>query len=136
MILAQLNIFIQFAFLFFVLVSLRLRLMGKIKAHGVMMIGALVVYLVMFVSMLTVFASDPMFTTHPQVTLASPLLTAAFGGHLFLALLSFGAGVWLVALWFQRRDYMVRSRIPAIVTEISWLLAFAVGLGLFIALNI
>jgi hypothetical protein len=136
MTLAELNIFIQFAFLFCVLVSLRLRLMGKIKAFGISMIAILLVWVVSFFSVVFAFPNDPMFTTHPTVTMASSTLTAVFGTHLFLALLSFGAAVFTVALWFKKTDFLAKSRIPALVTEISWLITFAVGLWIFIALNI
>lgn len=136
MTLAMLNMFIQFAMLFLVLVSLRLRLMGKIKAHGYLLIAGLLVWVAAFVSVIFVYPTDPMFTTHPTVTMASPLLTAVFGSHLFLALLSFSAATVLAVMWFQKREFMARSRIPAVVTEVSWLLAFALGLYLFLALNV
>lgn len=100
------------------------------------MIAILLVWVVSFFSVVFAFPNDPMFTTHPQTTMASPALTAVFGTHLFLALLSFGAAALTVVLWFKKTDFMTKSRIPALVTEISWLIAFAVGLWIFIALNI
>ncbi len=128
--------FIQFAFLLWVLLSLRLRVLGNLKAHAYTMLAAVVFFVVSFISVLLVFPNDPMFTTHPEVTLASPLLTAVFGVHLFLALLSVGSGAGLVVLWFLKKDFMTRSKIPAVLTEVGWLSAFAIGLYLFIALNV
>ena len=77
-----------------------------------------------------------MFTTHASTTLASTTLTAAFGTHLALALLSLGAAVWTVALWFRKTDFLAKSKIPALVTGFSWLLTFALGLWMFISLNV
>ncbi len=66
-----------------------------------MIIAALVAYLVM--SVLMMFPTYSMFTRYTQVTLASPLLTAAFSGHLFLAVLSFRVAVWLIAVVSEKR---------------------------------
>jgi hypothetical protein len=93
MTLAELNIFIQFAFLFCVLVSLRLRLMGKTRAFGISMVAILLVWVVSFFSVVFAFPNDPMFTTHPQVTSASPVLTAVFGTHLTCTTLFWRRGV-------------------------------------------
>ena len=136
MILAELNIFIQFAFMFCVLISLQLRSMGKIKAFGISMTAIVVAFVVSFFSVLLAFPNDPMFTTHASTTLASTTLTAAFGTHLALALLSLGAAVWTVALWFRKTDFLAKSKIPALVTGFSWLLTFALGLWMFISLNV
>ena len=136
MTLAEMNIFIQFAFLFCVLVSLQLRSMGKIKAFGISMIVIILAFVVSFFSVLFAFPNDPMFTTHASTTLASTTLTSVFGTHLFLALLSIGAAVWTVVLWFKKTDFLAKSRIPALVTGFSWLIAFALGLWLFITLNV
>ncbi len=136
MILAQLNLFIQFAFLFCVLISLQLRAMGKIKAFGISMTAIVVAFVVAFFSVLLAFPNDPMFTTHAATTLASTTLTAVFGTHLFLALLSLGAAVWTLVLWYKKTDFLSKSKIPALVTQFSWLIAFAVGLVMFIALNV
>jgi hypothetical protein len=115
MILAQLNIFIQFIFLFCVMVSLQLRAMGKIKAFGVSMIAIVVAFVVSFISVVLAFPNDPMFTTHGITTLSSTILTTAFGTHLFLALLSIGAAIWTIALWFKKTDFLAKSKIPVIV---------------------
>jgi hypothetical protein len=134
--LTELNLFIQFAFMFCVLISLQLRSVGKIKAFGFSMIAIIIAFVVSFFSVLLAFPNDPMFTTHASTTLASTTLTAAFGTHLFLALLSIGSAVWMVALWFRKTDFISKSRIPALITGFSWLITFALGLWLFINLNI
>ncbi len=136
MILAELNLFIQFAFMFCVLISLQLRSLGKIKAFGISMIAIIVAFVASFISVLLAFPNDPMFTTHASTTLASTTLTAAFATHLSLALVSIGSAGWMVALWFKKTDFLVKSKIPALITGFSWLLAFALGLWLFINLNI
>ncbi len=136
MTLAELNLFVEFAFMFGALASLQLRSMGKIKAFGISMIAVVLTFVVAFFTILLAFPNDPMFTTHAATTLSSTTLTAAFGTHLFLALLSLGAAVWMIALWFKKTDFLARSRIPAVVTGFSWLLAFALGLYLFLSLNV
>jgi hypothetical protein len=136
LILAELNIFIQFAFMFCALISLQLRSMGKVKAFGISMIAIIVAFVVSFFSILVAFPNDPMFTTHATITLASTTLTAAFGTHLFLALLSIVAAGWTVALWFKKTDFLAKSKIPALITGLSWPLAFVIGLWLFINLNV
>ena len=136
MTLAEINIFVQFAFLFCVLISLQLRTVGKIKAFGISMTAIIVAFVVTFFSVFLAFPNDPMFTTHASTTLASPTLTAAFGTHLALALLSLGAAVWTVVVWFRKTDFLAKSRIPALVTQFSWLIAFAFGLAMFVALNV
>jgi hypothetical protein len=136
LILAELNIFIQFAFMFCVLISLQLRSMEKVKAFGISMIAIIIAFVVSFFAVLFAFPSDPMFTTHAATTLSSTTLTAVFGTHLFLAIFSLVAATWTVALWFKKNNFIAKSKIPALITQFSWLLTFALGLWMFINLNI
>lgn len=135
MILPEINLVVQFSILVVVLLSMQLRRMSKFSAHGYTMIGALIVWTVLFVSVIAAVPNDPMFTTHPTQIWASTFYTAAFLTHLSLALLSFGASTWLVALWFRKTDFPSKSRIQAIVTTVGWSLAFVIGIWLFITLN-
>jgi uncharacterized membrane protein YozB (DUF420 family) len=67
----------------------------------------------------------------------SPFSTmAVFGLHAFFGIATLIFGTWLVALWRPRStDFAAKSKRIWQITAILWVLAFAVGLLLYVALT-
>ena len=125
-------LFGQSLFLVVLSVSMVFRMKGNYLVHGAILLVTLSIgWLVVFMSL-----PNYMDSSYTQ-TLTSPTSTlVAFGLHAFLGLATMVAGTWVVALWRPRStDFAVKSKRIWQITAISWLLAYVVGVLLYVALT-
>ena len=123
----------QTVFLVLLFVSMAFRMKGNYLVHGITMIVAVAVELVAIIG----FSVGAFLTGESMEPLMNPVSTlVVFSLHGFFGVVSLVAGVWLLALWRPRStDFAAKSRRIWQATVISWLLAFAVGLLLYVALT-
>ena len=134
MTLPEISIVIQsFIFVLF-LVSMAFRVKGKYFAH-------VITLLVAIISMLSYFAwwvyeISPTFGTYLPTVLSPPLHLVNWLAHEFLGISTLVSGVWIVRLWrLGSTEFEAKSKKIWRLTAILWILAYVVGLLLFVTLN-
>ena len=113
-------------------VSMAFRMKGNYLVHGIIMIVALAVEWVAFLLVIPDYLDSSFMQPYmsPSSTLVAFVLHTVFGvAQLIL-------GTWLVALWRPRStDFAVKSKRIWQLTVIFWVLAYVIGLWLFVELR-
>jgi hypothetical protein len=123
----------QSVFLVLLFVSIAFRMKGNYLVHGIIMIVAVAtgwVALVMTVP-------DFMNSSYTQ-TITNPSSTFALvGSHVFLGVATLVSVTWLIALWRPKSstDFAAKSKRIWQSNAILWVLAYVVGLMLFLTLH-
>lgn len=111
-----------------------LRMKGKYLWHGVTMIVAVAYTLVVF------FAAglpNLLDSSYNPILTSSPLHVVEFGLHAFFGLATIAAGLWLIALWRPKStDFPMKSKRLAQIVPSLWVLAYIVGIAIFLTFNI
>jgi hypothetical protein len=117
------------------LVSMAFRMKGKYLVH-------VVTLSVVIISMLSFFAwwvyeIVPTFDSYLPTVLSPPLHLINWLAHEFLGISTLVLGVWVVSLWrLGSIEFEVKSKKIWQLTMILWVLAYVIGLLLFVSLNI
>ena len=129
---SEINLVNQTVVLAVVLVSMAFRMKGKYLVHGITMAVVVAWGLVV-----TVFGSANFFNSSYTQTLTSPSLNlAVFGSHAFFGIAALASAIWLVALWRPHSTtFPAKSKRIAQLTTILWVLAYVVGILVFLVLN-
>jgi uncharacterized membrane protein YozB (DUF420 family) len=123
----------SFIFILF-LVSVTFRMKGKYPAHVVTLLVAVISMLSFFAWW--VFEIAPTFNSYLPTVLSPPLHLVNWLAHEFLGISTLVLGVWIVSMWrLGYNEFRVKSKRIWPLTSILWVLAYVVGLLLFVALN-
>ncbi len=100
---------------------------------GVIIIGAVAIKLIAIIGR----SASSILSGESMEPLMNPFSTmAVFGAHSFFGIATLASAIWLIALWRPRStDFAVKSKRIWQSTVILWVLAFAVGLLLYVALT-
>jgi hypothetical protein len=113
-------------------VSMALRMKGNYLVHGIIMIVLAAIGWVAVVGSLPNFM-DSIFW---QDFMSPPSALGLVGLHMSFGVASLIFGTWLVALWRPHStDFAAKSKRIWQLTAILWVLAYVVGLLLFVALR-
>jgi uncharacterized membrane protein YozB (DUF420 family) len=132
--LAETSLIIQSVIFVLFLVSMAFRMKGKYLVH-------VVTLLVAVISMLSFFAwwiyeIAPSFDSYLPTVLSPPLHLVNWLAHEFLGISTLVLGVWTVSFWrLGSTQFEVKSKRIWRLTWIFWVLAYVVGLLLFVVLN-
>jgi uncharacterized membrane protein YozB (DUF420 family) len=132
--LAETSLIIQSVIFVLFLVSMAFRMKGKYLVH-------VVTLLVAIISMLSFFAwwiyeIAPSFDSYLPTVLSPPLHLVNWLAHEFLGISTLVLGVWTVSFWrLGSTQFEVKSKRIWRLTWIFWVLAYVVGLLLFVVLN-
>jgi uncharacterized membrane protein YozB (DUF420 family) len=132
--LAETSLIIQSVIFVLFLVSMAFRMKGKYRVH-------VLTLLVAIISMLSFFAwwiyeIAPTFDSYLPTILSPPLHLVNWLAHEFLGISTLVLGVWIVSLWrLGSTEFEVKSKRIWRLTMILWVLAYVVGLLLFVTLN-
>ena len=132
--LAETSLIIQSVIFVLFLVSIAFRMKGKYLVH-------VVTLLVAVISMLSFFAwwiyeIAPSFDSYLPTVLSPPLHLVNWLAHEFLGISTLVLGVWTVSFWrLGSTQFEVKSKRIWRLTWIFWILAYVVGLLLFVVLN-
>ena len=123
----------SFIFILF-LVSVTFRMKGKYPAHVVTLLLAVISMLSFFAWW--VFEIAPTFNSYLPTVLSPPLHLVNWLAHEFLGISTLVLGVWIVSMWrLGYNEFRVKSKMIWPLTSILWVLAYVVGLLLFVTLN-
>ena len=132
--LAETSLIIQSVIFVLFLVSMTFRMKGKYLVH-------VVTLLVAVISMLSFFAwwiyeIAPSFDSYLPTVLSPPLHLVNWLAHEFLGISTLVLGIWTVSFWrLGSPQFEVKSNRIWRLTWIFWVLAYVVGLLLFVVLN-
>jgi uncharacterized membrane protein YozB (DUF420 family) len=132
--LAETSLIIQSVIFVLFLVSMAFRMKGKYLVH-------VVTLLVAVISMLSFFAwwiyeIAPSFDSYLPTVLSPPLHLVNWLAHEFLGISTLVLGVWTVSFWrLGSTQFEVKSKRIWRLTWIFWILAYVVGILLFVVLN-
>ena len=123
----------QSVMLILLFVSMAFRMKSNYLAHGVIIIGTVAIKLIAIIGR----SASSILSGESMEPLMSPFSTmAVFGAHSFFGIATLVSAIWLIALWRPRStDFAVKSKRIWQSTVILWVLAFAVGLLLYVALT-
>jgi hypothetical protein len=122
----------QSVFLVALFVSMAFRMKGNYLVHGLIMIVSLAIGWVAFLMVIPSY----MDSSYMQPYMNNSSTLVAFSLHSIFGTATLIFGTWLVALWRPRStDFAVKSKRVWQLTVILWLLAYVVGLWLFVALG-
>jgi hypothetical protein len=122
----------QSVFLVVLFVSMAFRMKGNYLVHGIIMIASLAVGWIAFLAVIPSYMDSSFMETYmsPSSTLV------AFSLHSIVGVAPLIFGTWLVALWRPRStDFAARSKRIWQLTVIFWVLAYVIGVLLFVALR-
>ncbi len=124
---------LQSVLLVVLFVSMAFRMKGNYFVHGIIMIGAVAIELIAIIGR----SASSILSGESMEPLMSPFSTmAVFGAHGFFGIATLVSAIWLVALWRPRStDFAVKSKRIWQSTVILWVLAFVVGVLLYVALT-
>jgi len=132
--LAEISMVIQSVIFVLFLVSVAFRMKGKYLIHVVTLLGAIISMLSFFAWW--VFEIAPTFDSYLPTVLSPPLHLVNWLAHEFLGISTLVIGVWVVSLWrLGSNKFEVKSKRIWRLTMILWVLAYVVGLLLFVTLN-
>jgi len=132
--LAEISMVIQSVIFVLFLVSVAFRMKGKYLIHVVTLLGAIISMLSFFAWW--VFEIAPTFDSYLPTVLSPPLHLVNWLAHEFLGISTLVIGVWVVSLWrLGSNKFEVKSKRIWRLTVILWVLAYVVGLLLFVTLN-
>jgi uncharacterized membrane protein YozB (DUF420 family) len=132
--LAETSMIIQSVIFVLFLVSMVFRIKGKYLVHVVTLLVAIISMLSFFAWW--VFEIAPTFDSYLPTVLNPPLHLVNWLAHEFLGISTLVLGVWTVSLWrLGSTEFEAKSKRIWRLTAILWVLAYVVGLLLFLALN-
>jgi hypothetical protein len=132
--LAEISIIIQSVIFILFLVSIAFRIKGKYFANVITLLVAIISMLSFFVWW--IFQIAPTFDSYLPTVLNPPLHLVNWLTHEFLGISTLVSGLWVVSLWrLGSAKFGVKSRKIWRSTKILWILAYLVGLLLFLTLN-
>jgi uncharacterized membrane protein YozB (DUF420 family) len=132
--LAETSMIIQSVIFVLFLVSMVFRIKGKYLVHVVTLLVAIISMLSFFAWW--VFEIAPTFDSYLPTVLNPPLHLVNWLAHEFLGISTLVLGVWTVSLWrLGSTEFEAKSKTIWRLTAILWVLAYVVGLLLFLALN-
>jgi uncharacterized membrane protein YozB (DUF420 family) len=132
--LAETSIIIQSVIFILFLASMVFRIKGKNLTHVVTLLVAIISMLSFFV--LWIYQIAPTFDSYLPTVLNPPLHLVNWLVHEFLGISTLVAGVLVVSLWrLGSKEFEVKSIKIWRLTRISWVLAYLVGLLLFLTIN-
>ena len=113
-------------------VSIAFRNKGNHLVHGIIMIALVAAgWFATVMSLPNFMDSDFM---EPYMSQSSTL--AVYGSHMFFGVATYFFGTWLVALWRPRStDFAAKSKRVWKITALLWVLAYVVGLLLYVAVT-
>jgi uncharacterized membrane protein YozB (DUF420 family) len=119
----------QSVFLVVLFVSMAFRMKGNYFVHGIIMIVSLAVGWVVFLLVIPGYLDSSFM--QPYMSSSSTLV--AFVLHTVFGVAPLIFGTWLVALWRPRStDFAVKTKRIWQLTVIFWVLAYVVGLWLYV----
>lgn len=134
MTLAEISIIIQSVIFILFLMSMTFRIKGYYFVHVVTLLVAIISMLSFFVWWIVQIA--PTFDSYLPTVLNPPLHLVNWLAHEFLGISTLVFGLWVVSLWrLGSAKFEAKSRKIWRLTRILWILAYLVGLLLFLALN-
>jgi len=110
------------------------RMKGKYLVHVVTLSVAIIGMLSFFAWWVSEIA--PTFDSYLPTVLSPPLHLVNWLAHEFLGISTLVLGVWIVSLWrLGSTEFEVKSKRIWRLTTVLWVLAYVVGLLLFVTLN-
>jgi uncharacterized membrane protein YozB (DUF420 family) len=132
--LAVTSLIIQSVIFVMFLASMAFRMKGKYLVHVVTLLVAIISMLSFF--SWWIYEIAPTFDSYLPTVLSPPLHLVNWLAHEFLGISTLVLGVWTVILWrLGSNEFEVKSKRIWRLTMIFWVLAYVVGLLLFITLN-
>jgi uncharacterized membrane protein YozB (DUF420 family) len=132
--LAEISLLIQSVIFVLFLVSMAVRMKGKYLVHVVTLSVAIISMLSFFAWWVSEIA--PTFDSYLPTVLSPPLHLVNWLAHEFLGISTLVLGVWIVSLWrLGSTEFEVKSKRIWRLTTVLWVLAYVVGLLLFVTLN-
>jgi uncharacterized membrane protein YozB (DUF420 family) len=132
--LAEISLLIQSIIFILFLVSIAFRMKGKYLVHVVTLLVAIISMLSFFAWW--VFEIAPTFDSYLPTVLSPPLHLVNWLAHEFLGISTLFLGAWTVSLWrLGSTEFEAKSKRIWRLTTILWVLAYVVGLLLFLTLN-
>ena len=134
MTLAETSLIIQSVIFVLFLVSILFRMRRKFLEHVVTLLVAIISMLSFFVWW--IFEIVPTFDSYLPTVLNPPFHFINWIAHEFLGISTLVLGIWVVSLWlFVSTEFEAKSKRIWRLTTILWILAYIVGLLLFVTLN-
>jgi uncharacterized membrane protein YozB (DUF420 family) len=132
--LAETSLIIQSVIFVLFLVSVVLRMKGKYLVHVATLSVAIIGMLSFFAWW--IYEIAPTFDSYLPTVLSPPLHLVNWLAHEFLGVSTLVLGVWMVSLWrLGSSEFGVKSKRIWRLTMTFWVLAYVMGLLLFITLN-
>jgi uncharacterized membrane protein YozB (DUF420 family) len=132
--LAETSLIIQSVIFVLFLVSMAFRMKGKYLVHVVTLLVAVIGMLSFFAWW--IYEIAPSFDSYLPTVLSPPLHLVNWLAHEFLGISTLVLGVWTVSFWrLGSTQFEVKSKRIWRLTWIFWVLAYVVGLLLFVVLN-
>jgi uncharacterized membrane protein YozB (DUF420 family) len=132
--LAETSLIIQSVIFILFLASVAFRMKGKYLVHVATLLVAIIGMLSFFAWW--IYEIAPTFDSYLPTVLSPPLHLVNWLAHEFLGVSTLVLGIWTVSLWrLGSSEFEVRSKRIWRLTTIFWVLAYVVGLLLFITLN-
>jgi uncharacterized membrane protein YozB (DUF420 family) len=132
--LAETSLIIQSVIFVLFLVSMAFRMKGKYPVHVVTLLAAIISMLFFFAWWVCEIA--PIFDNYLPTVLSPPLHLVNWLAHEFLGISTLVTGLWVVSLWrLGSSEFENESKKIWRLTTILWILAYVVGLLLFVTLN-
>ncbi|TRO44089.1 hypothetical protein E2P30_02340 [Candidatus Bathyarchaeota archaeon] len=134
MTLAETSLIIQSVIFVLFLASMTLRMKSKYRVHVTTLLMAIIGMLSFFAWW--IYEIAPTFDSYLPTVLSPLLHLVNWLAHEFLGVSTLILGIWTINLWrLDSSEFEVRSKKTWRLTTISWVLAYVVGLLLFITLN-
>ncbi len=134
MTLAETSLIIQSVIFVLFLVSMIFRMKSKHLIHVVTLLVAIISMLSFF--SWWVYEIAPVFDSYLPTVLSPPLHLVSWLAHEFLGISTLVLGLWTVSFWrLGITQYDAKSKRIWRLTWIFWVLAYVVGLLLFVVLN-
>ena len=134
MTLAETSLIIQSVIFVLFLVSILFRMRRKFLEHVVTLLVAIISMLSFFVWW--IFEIVPTFDSYLPTVLNPLFHFINWIAHEFLGISTLVLGIWVVSLWlFGSTEFEAKSKRIWRLTTILWILAYVVGLLLFVTLN-
>jgi uncharacterized membrane protein YozB (DUF420 family) len=132
--LAEISIIIQSVIFVLFLLSMAFRMKGKYLVHVITLLVAIISMLSFFAWWM--FEIAPTFDSYLPTVLSPPLHLVNWLAHEFLGISTLVSGVWIVSLWrLCSTEFEAKSKRIWRLTSILWVLAYVMGLLLFVTLN-
>ena len=132
--LAETSLIIQSVIFVLFLVSMAFRMKGKYLVHVVTLLVAVIGMLSFFAWW--IYEIAPSFDSYLPTVLSPPLHLVNWLAHEFLGISTLVLGVWTVSFWrLGSTQFEVKSKRIWRLTWIFWVLAYVVGLLLFVVFN-